>query len=152
VPTRHGQKGRPRNVTSQGNAETAPTGKAAASHARMAPVSRALEDGWVREELQLLRADLHPGKHHSMSSFFERLAALRMMGGEVISDTTRLKDEALAAVFEWDAIAHPSTFGPRRPRCAGRMIYRRAGILQINFGAGKNQKQRQSGAGGWKLG
>jgi hypothetical protein len=113
VQTQHSKKGRPRKVISQGKAKIAFTGKAVTSHAGMALISRALEHFSVREDLQLLSADLDLGKHHSMSSLLEQLVALRMMGGEAISDTALLKDNALFAFFEWDAIAHPSTFGRR---------------------------------------
>jgi hypothetical protein len=113
VQTRHSRKGRPRKVISQGKAKIAFTGKAVTSHAGMALISRALEHFSVREELQHISADLDPGKHYLMSSLLEQLVALRMMGGEAISDTALLKDEALSAFFEWDAIANPSTFGRR---------------------------------------
>ena len=48
-----------------------------------------------------------------MGSLLEQLIAIRMMGGEAISDTVLLKDNALTAFFEWDEIAHPATFGRR---------------------------------------
>ncbi len=81
----------------------------------MALISRALEHVSVREELQHLSADLDPGEHHLMSSLLEQLVALRMMGGEAISDTALLRDETLTAFVDWDPVAHPSTFGRRPP-------------------------------------
>ena len=48
-----------------------------------------------------------------MRSLLEQLIAIRVMGGEAISDTAMLKDSALSAFFEWDTIAHPATFGRR---------------------------------------
>jgi hypothetical protein len=107
------QKGRPRKVISQGKAKIAFTGKAVTAHAGMALISRSLEHLSVRENLQQLTADLDLGKHHPMSELLEQLIAIRMMGGEAISDTALLKDDALAAFFDWEQIAHPSTFGRR---------------------------------------
>jgi Transposase DDE domain group 1 len=113
VQTRDSKKGRPRKVIDQGKAKIAFTGKAATSQAGMSLISRALEHFSVSEDLQKLSADLDLGKHHRMSSLLEQLVALRMMGGEAISDTALLRDQALVAFFEWDEIAHPSTFGRR---------------------------------------
>jgi hypothetical protein len=79
----------------------------------MALVARALEHFSVREDLKQLSADLDLGKHHSMSVLLEQLVAIRMMGGEAISDTALLKDGALGAFFGWEEVAHPSTFGRR---------------------------------------
>jgi DDE family transposase len=113
VQTRNSKKGRPRKVIDQGKAKIAFTGKAVTSHAGMALISRALEHFSVRSELKQLSADLDVGKHHPMSSLLEQLIAIRMMGGEAISDTAMLKDSALTAFFGWEEIAHPSTFGRR---------------------------------------
>jgi len=107
------KKGRPRKVISQGNAKIAFTGKAVTSHAGMALIARALEHFGVREDLKQPTADLDLGKHHLMSDLLEQLIAIRLMGGEAVSDTALLKDDALAAFFDWDQIAHPSTFGRR---------------------------------------
>jgi DNA-binding protein HU-beta len=57
--------------------------------------------------------DLDLGKHHPMSLLLEQLIAIRMMGGEAISDTAMLKDSALSAFFQWDEIVHPAAFGRR---------------------------------------
>jgi len=113
VQTRNSKKGRPRKVIGQGNAKLCFTGKCVTSHAGMALIARALEHFSVREDLKHLSADLDLGKHHSMSQLLEQLIAIRMMGGEAISDTAMLKDGALGAFFGWDEIAHPSTFGRR---------------------------------------
>ena len=107
------KKGRPRKVISQGNAKIAFTGKAVTAHAGMALIARALEHFGVREDLKQPTADLDLGKHHLMSDLLEQLIAIRLMGGEAVSDTALLKDDALAAFFDWDQIAHPSTFGRR---------------------------------------
>jgi hypothetical protein len=113
VQTRNSKKGRPRKVIREGNAHLAFTGKAVTAHAGMSLIARALEHFSVRDDLKHLSVDLDVGKHHSMSDLLEQLVALRMMGGEAISDTALLKDGALAAFFGWDEIAHPSTFGRR---------------------------------------
>ena len=107
------KKGRPRKVISQGNAKLAFTGKSVTSHAGMALIARALEHFGVREDLKHHTVDLDLGKHHPMSELLEQLIAIRMMGGEAISDTALLKDDALGAFFDWDEVAHPSTFGRR---------------------------------------
>ena len=111
--TQNSKKGRPRKVINQGKAKITFTGKGVTSHAGMALISRGLEHFSVCEDLQQLSADLDVGKHHSMRSLLEQLIAIRVMGGEAISDTAMLKDSALSAFFEWDAIAHPATFGRR---------------------------------------
>jgi hypothetical protein len=77
----------------------------------------------VREDLKHHTADLDLGKHHPMSELLEQLIAVRMMGREAISDTALLKDGALTAFFDWDEIAHPSTFGRRLDRCGGPIIW-----------------------------
>ena len=79
----------------------------------MALVARALEHFSVREDLKQLSADLDLGKHHAMSELLEQLIAIRMMGGEAISDTAMLKDDALGAFFDWNEVPHPCTFGRR---------------------------------------
>jgi hypothetical protein len=116
VQRRNSKKGRLRKVINQGNVRLAFTGKAVTAHADMALIVRALEHFSVREDLKQRTADLDLGKHHSMSELLEQLIAIRMMGGEAISDTAMLKDDALAAFFGWDEIAHPCTFG----RAVGR--------------------------------
>jgi hypothetical protein len=113
VQTRNSKKGRPRKVINQGKAKIVFTGKAVTSHAGMALISRALEHFSVRENLNQCTAELDVGKHHPMGSLLEQLIAIRMMGGEAISDTVLLKDDALTAFFGWDEIAHASTFGRR---------------------------------------
>lgn len=48
-----------------------------------------------------------------MRCLLEQLITLRMLGGEAVSDIALLKDPALGALFGWDEVAHPSTFGRR---------------------------------------
>ena len=79
----------------------------------MALVSRALDFFHVCDDLKKHTADLDANKHHAMSTLLEQLITLRMIGGEAVSDTELLKDPALGALFGWDEIAHPSTFGRR---------------------------------------
>ena len=107
------RKGRPRKVIKQGNANLSFTGKNVTSHAGMALVSRALDYFGVCEELKNLSAELNEGKHHQMHHVLEQLVALRLLGGEAVSDTVLLNDPAIKALFEWDEVAHPSTFGRR---------------------------------------
>lgn len=107
------KKGRPRKVIQQGKANLSFTGKNVTSHAGMALVSRALDCFHVREDLKHLTADLDEGRHHRMRRVLEQLITLRLLGGDAVSDTGLLNDPALKALFEWDKIAHPSTFGRR---------------------------------------
>jgi hypothetical protein len=113
VRKQNSKKGRPRKVIRQGKANLSFTGKAVTSHAGMAVVSRALDSFCVREDLKKLTVDLDIGKHHPMSDLLAQLITLRMIGGEAVSDTALLNDPALGALFEWDGIAHASTFGRR---------------------------------------
>jgi hypothetical protein len=113
VRKQNSRKGRPRKVIRQGKANLSFTGKAVTSHAGMALVSRALDFFNVCDDLKKHTADLDANKHHAMSTLLEQLIALRMIGGEAVSDTELLKDPALGALFDWDEVAHPSTFGRR---------------------------------------
>jgi len=78
----------------------------------------------VREDLQQLSVDLDLGKHHAMSSLLEQRVNLRMMGGVAIRDSALLRDEALTAFFNWEAIAHSTTIGRRLPemRCWHHLV------------------------------
>ena len=107
------KKGRPRKVINQGKAKLSFTGKAVTSHAGMAVVSRALDYFHIRNDLKKHTTDLDVDKHHKMNRLLEQLITLRMLGGEAVSDTALLNDPALGAMFDWDEIAHPSTFGRR---------------------------------------
>lgn len=107
------RKGRPRKVIKQGKAKLSFTGKNVTSHAGMALVARALDYFGVRKDLKNLTADLDAGKHHHMCLVLEQLIALRLLGGDAVSDTALLNEPAIKALFEWDGVAHPSTFGRR---------------------------------------
>ena len=107
------KKGRPRKVIRQGKAKLSFTGKAVTSHAGMAVVSRALDYFHIRNDLKKHTTDLDVDKHHKMNRLLEQLITLRMLGGDAVSDTALLNDPALGALFDWDTIAHPSTFGRR---------------------------------------
>jgi hypothetical protein len=113
VRKQNSRKGRPRKVIKQGKANLSFTGKSVTSHAGIALVSRALDYFNVREDLKNLTADLDAGKHHHMRLVLEQLIALRLLGGEAVSDTALLNDPAIKALFEWNEVAHPSTFGRR---------------------------------------
>ena len=78
----------------------------------------------MREDLQQLSVDLDLGKHHAMSSLLEQRVNLRMMGGVAIRDSALLRDEALTAFFNWEAIAHSTTIGRRLPemRCWHHLV------------------------------
>lgn len=47
----------------------------------------------MREDLKHHPTDLGLGKHHPITDLLEQLLAIRMMGGETVSDTSRLKDD-----------------------------------------------------------
>ena len=99
------RKGRPRKVIKQGKAKLSFTGKNVTSHAGMALVARALDYFGVRKDLKNLTADLDAGKHHQMHHVLEQLVALRLLGGEAVSDTALLNDPAIKALFEWHVIS-----------------------------------------------
>ena len=107
------KKGRPRKVIKQGKAHLSFTGKNVTSFGGMALVARALDHFGVREDLKKLTAGLDECKHHQMRHVLEQLITLRLLGGDAVSDTALLNDPALKALFAWDAIAHPATFGRR---------------------------------------
>lgn len=47
----------------------------------------------MREDLKHHPTDLDLGNHHLMTDLLEQLLAIRMMGGETVSDTSRLEDD-----------------------------------------------------------
>lgn len=46
----------------------------------------------------------------------EQLVALRIMGGEAMTDLSVLSDPALLAMFGWGEVAHPTTYSRRLNR------------------------------------
>ena len=105
--------GRRRKVFKQGNAHISFTGKAVTAHAGMAIVARALDSFGIKDKLNLITARLDNGCRHATSKLLQQIIALRILGGEAVSDTAVLDDPAVAAMFGWDDIAHQSTYGRR---------------------------------------
>ena len=79
----------------------------------MALVSRALDAFDIRDQLQTIFPSLDKDQKYATSTFFEQLVALRILGGDAISDAAILDDAAMKAMFGWDGVAHPTTFGRR---------------------------------------
>jgi len=105
--------GRRRKVFKQGNAHISFTGKAVTAHAGMAIVARALDSYGIKDKLDTITTHLDDGCRHATSKLLQQIMALRILGGEAVSDTAVLDDPAVAAMFGWDDIAHQSTYGRR---------------------------------------
>jgi hypothetical protein len=105
--------GRRRKVFKQGNAHISFTGKKVTAHAGMALVARAFDAYQIGEKLDPITAHLDIGCQHTTSKILQQLIALRILGGEAVSDTAVMDETALKAMFDWDTVAHQSTFGRR---------------------------------------
>ncbi|MGD8242040.1 MAG: IS1380 family transposase [Desulfobacterales bacterium] len=111
--TQRSRIGRRRKVFKQGKAHISFTGKAVTSSAGMALVSRALDAFSIRDQLKTIFPSLDKDQKYPTSTFFEQLVALRILGGDALSDAAILDDAAIKAMFGWDGVAHPTTFGRR---------------------------------------
>ena len=111
--TQRSRIGRRRKVFKQGKAHISFTGKAVTSSAGMALVSRALDAYDIRDQLKTIFPSLDKDPKYSTSTFFEQLVALRILGGDALSDAAILDDAAMKAMFGWEGVAHPTTFGRR---------------------------------------
>lgn len=89
------------------------TGKGVTSHGGMALVARSMEAFGLRQSLKAFAHEFSPGFTHSTETFLEQLIALRLMGGQAMSDTRVLDEKALRSLFNWQRLAHPTTFGRR---------------------------------------
>ena len=79
----------------------------------MAIISRGLDCFGLREDLIQATSDLDALNQYKTWQFLEQLICLRIIGGEAITDIGLLHDPALMAIFDWDAVAHPTTFSRR---------------------------------------
>ena len=111
--TQRSRIGRRRKVFKQGKAHISFTGKAVTSSAGMALVSRALDAFGIRDQLDTIFTALDEDRKYSTSTFLQQLVALRILGGDAISDATILDEPAIKAMFGWEAVAHPTTFARR---------------------------------------
>jgi len=107
------QKGRPRKVIRQGKANVTFTGKDVTPHGGMALVAHAMEVFNLREQFNRIFKELDVGKTHTTAKILEQLIALRLMGGEAVSDIAALADVALKALFDWGDVSHGCTPGRR---------------------------------------
>ena len=105
--------GRRRKVFKQGNAHISFTGRSVTANAGMVLVSRAFDFYGIAERLNAITAHLDNGCRHPTSKILQQLIALRILGGEAVSDTAILDEPAVSAMFGWDGVAHQSTFGRR---------------------------------------
>jgi hypothetical protein len=110
---KHNSKGRKRKVFKQGKANISFTGKSVTANAGMSLVSRAFEFFQIPEQLKAATADLDQDKRHLTHELLQQLIALRILGGEAIQDTRILAEPALAALFQWGDIVHPTSYGRR---------------------------------------
>ena len=105
--------GRRRKVFKQKNTNISFTGKSVTANAGMAIVSRAFDFYGLTEKLDAVAGHLDDGCRHSTGKILQQLIALRILGGEAVSDTAILDEPAVSAMFGWDCVAHQSTFGRR---------------------------------------
>lgn len=89
------------------------TGKGVTSHGGMALVARGMEAFGLRQFLKSFADNFSPGFQHGTEQILEQLIALRLMGGQAMSDTRVLDEKALRSLFNWQPLAHPTTFGRR---------------------------------------
>ena len=79
----------------------------------MALISRALDTFNIRNQLDPIFTALDEDRQYSTSNFLQQLVALRILGGDAISDAAILDEPAIKAMFGWEAVAHPTTFARR---------------------------------------
>lgn len=79
----------------------------------MALVARAMESFGVGDKLQRVANDLDHRCGQTTAELLEQLIVLRLLGGEALTDTEALGDQALLAMFGWDQTAHPTTYARR---------------------------------------
>ncbi len=79
----------------------------------MAIISRGIEHFNVRDDLKRSTCDLDVSTQYPTWRILEQLICLRTIGGEAITDINLLHDPALMSIFDWEAVAHPTTFGRR---------------------------------------
>jgi len=113
VRTQRSRIGRRRKVFKQEKAHISFTGKAVTSNAGMAVVSRAFDAFNMRDQLQAAFGSLDKDRKYPTSTFLQQLVALRILGGDAISDAAILDEPAIKAMFGWEAVAHPTTFARR---------------------------------------
>ena len=111
--TQRSKIGRRRKVFKQAKARISFTGKAVTAHAGMAIVSRALDAFGIHDQLNTAFRSLDADRKFPTSIFLQQLMALRILGGNAISDTAILDEPAIKAMFGWRAVAHPTTFARR---------------------------------------
>ena len=97
----------------RGKAHISFTGKAVTSSAGMALVSRALDAFSIRDQLDGIFRSSDEVKKYPTSTFLQQLVALRILGGDALSDAAILDEPAIKAMFGWNSVAHPTTFGRR---------------------------------------
>ena len=91
--------GRRRKVFKQGNAHFSFTGKSVTANAGMAIVARAFDSYGIAGKLDAISAHLDDGCRHATSKILQQLIALRILGGEAVSDTAILNEPAVSAMF-----------------------------------------------------
>jgi hypothetical protein len=79
----------------------------------MAIVARAFDSYGIADRLDAVTTHLDEGCRHASSTIVQQLIALRILGGEAVSDTAILDEPAVSAMFGWHGVAHQSTFSRR---------------------------------------
>ena len=79
----------------------------------MALVSRALDAFSIRDQLDGIFRSSDEVKKYPTGTFLQQLVALRILGGDALSEATILDEPAIKAMFGWNGVAHPTTFGRR---------------------------------------
>ncbi len=79
----------------------------------MAVVSRAFDAFGIRDQLDALFHSFDGKNKYPTSVFLQQLIALRILGGDAISDARLIDEPAIKAMFGWEAVAHPTTFARR---------------------------------------
>jgi hypothetical protein len=106
----------------------------------MAVVSRAFDAFGIRDQLDGIFRTSDEVKKYPTSTFLQQLVALRILGGDALSDATILDEPAMKAMFGWDGVAHPTTFGRRLKALAWRH-----NLALENIVTGLSQRVTKSG-------
>ena len=107
------KRGRKRKEICVGKSRISFTGKGVTAHGGMALVAQGLEAFGVRSGFTAVSSMIDGDFDHDTGRMLEQLVALRIMGGEAMSDTSALSEAGLKGMFGWDEVAHPTTFSRR---------------------------------------
>jgi len=69
------------------------------AYGAMAIASSAFDSYGIADKLDAIAVHLDEGCQHATSNILQQLIALRILGGEAVSDTAILDDPAVSAMF-----------------------------------------------------